>query len=400
MIKDLVPSLGFLSSPENRSYNVDEMNFRVVSIFNGSFFSKISMQLYRNGIMIRRLSQEFQYPTGGEIKIDGEWRTHKFIQVGTSSFNIPISLNSTAEFLVVGGGGGGGFNFWYCGGGGGGGGFILGNLPLNHGIIPVNVGKGGKGSSRKNSAGEKGGNSYLGEVIAYGGGGGGSGMMNVDTNEVVSPTSGASGGGGGAQFKLRTRNGAAGVSGQGHSGGNGYGYDTNCVYQGAGGGGGAGSEGMNAISSKAGNGGEGKEYLGANFSAGGGGGKRCSGGLGPGLGGSRVGGNGGWRNKGGDAVQSSGSGGGGAAGGEDTSVGGNGASGIIIIRYNSTQSFSLIEDYDNLSTGSYTIVLLADMLSMQTYSFSLNFEVVSHTQTSSVSFKNPIFCTICYIFLI
>ena len=383
------PNLGFLSSPQNNSNFIEKKSFNVVSSFNGSFFSNISMKLFKDGIMIQQISREILYPTGGNILFDGEWRTHKYLQSGTGSFSIPLSLNSNAEYLVVGGGGGGGFNNEYCGGGGGGGGFVLGSIPLNQGSIQVKVGAGGLGSSSKFSAGGKGGDSSIGSVIAYGGGGGGSGVPYTGKNDVISPTSGASGGGGGSQSLLRTKNGAVGISGQGHSGGNGYGHDSNCIYQGAGGGGGAGSAGNHGTSGKAGAGGAGKEYLGVYYSAGGGGGKRC-GSQGAGLGGSGVGGNGGLSSRGGDAYQNSGSGGGGAAGGATTFVGGNGASGIVIIRYTTSLSLSLMASYSNLQAGLYEIVLMAEMIDMSKYSSSLSFRIISNTKASRINFKHSL----------
>ena len=381
------PSLGFLKSPQNNSVLVNTRGFSAESSFNGSFFSKISMILTKNGVIVQSSIQDFYYPSGGEISLDGEWRIHKFNETGTSSFSVPQNMNSNAEYFVVGGGGGGGFSEHYSAGGGGGGGCLIGNLSLNQGSYPVTVGDGGSGSTSKFSAGTKGGDSSLSSFVAYGGGGGGSGVPNIYTGDAISPTSGASGGGGGSQIVSRTRNGALGLSGQGFQGGNGIGHDSNGDYQSAGGGGGAGSPGGHGSTTKGGDGGAGKEYLGLYYCAGGGGGKRELTGQGGGIGGSGVGGNGGFASAGGHAIPNSGSGGGGA-GGLSNAVGGKGGSGIVFIRYRLYQRLTVSANYSNLSPGSYELQLAADMDDSSSFNTLIQFQIVSNTKGHSFSMKH------------
>jgi len=164
-----------------------------------------------------------------------------------------FSITSTAlliEYLLVGGGGGGGV---WVGSGGGAGGLLTGTLSLTSKSIPITVGSGGGGTRDEGGAGagpyvsaEKGGDSILSSLTAFGGGVGGS----YGNSLSASQSNGGSGGGAmqntGSQFSQSgsTLNGGTGTSGQGHAGG--YYIDgaapSGSQYVGAGGGG-AGSAG-------------------------------------------------------------------------------------------------------------------------------------------------------------
>ena len=175
------------------------------------------------------------------------------LNVVPRSFNITsIATTPTVEYLVVAGGGGGGV---WVGSGGGAGGLLAGTLALTSKSIPITVGSGGIGTQDNGGAGggpyvsaEKGGDSILSTLTAFGGGVGGS-----YANPLSASTSNGGSGGGamqntGSQFSQSgsptTFAGGTGVSGQGHAGG--YYIDavatTGSQYVGAGGGG-AGSAG-------------------------------------------------------------------------------------------------------------------------------------------------------------
>jgi type IV secretory pathway VirB2 component (pilin) len=148
---------------------------------------------------------------------------HVFTSTGSSALTCNKSV--TAQVLIV-AGGGGGMKHNDGGGGGGGGGVIEQSYSLSNGLHTVIVGVGG---ARNNAANSNGGNSSLDSLTAFGGGQGNN--------------SGGSGGGG----YRHSQNGASGISGQGHSGGN---YHSGGLggggASGAGGGGGAGGPGGNA----------------------------------------------------------------------------------------------------------------------------------------------------------
>ena len=201
-------------------------------------------------------------------------------------------INPVLEYLVVGGGGGPGA---YSPGGGGAGGFRSGSISnLTPGTVyDVVVGAGGaKGAYvvyQYSNAGQSGGNSRFGSVIASGGGGGGGGWQGAGCGQRA--TSGGSGGGGGGYWSpggcTSNDSGAAGNSGgytpsEGNSGGSGAN-----LWAGAGGGaGGAGqSASANYPTFSVANGGIGKasSITGTpTYYAGGGAGQNGTGGLGGG----------------------------------------------------------------------------------------------------------------------
>jgi len=167
----------------------------------------------------------------------------------TFSFtSVPLSF----DYLIVAGGGGGGV---WVGSGGGAGGLLAGTLSLTSKSIPITVGTGGIGTRDEGGSGsgpyvsgEKGGDSILATLTAFGGGVGGS----YGNPLSASTSNGGSGGGAmqqtGSQFSQSgsptTYAGGTGTSGQGHAGG--YYIEaaapTGSQYVGAGGGG-AGSAG-------------------------------------------------------------------------------------------------------------------------------------------------------------
>ena len=296
--------------------------------------------------------------SGGNITTVGEYKIHRFNS--SSSFTIS-SLRSSSievEYLIVGGGGGGGTNM---GGGGGGGGVLAGNTILTPGTYTITVGAGGAGAPAGTTGGHptvtgaNGGNSTFNGLTAYGGGWGGV-SYNTQGLGIHFGNSGGSGGGASGYNNDGVSPGyygsGAGVSGQGFRGG----YQGNSYYSGGGGGaGGAGADGNNRP-----DGGIGKltGILGKPFYFGGGGGGASyslstggyggSGGGGGGALGVATGGTGGlawgsdggggaccsWANTpGGNGAPNTGGGGGGGAHYNATNKGGDGGSGIVIIRY-------------------------------------------------------------------
>lgn len=249
--------------------------------------------------------------TGGTISYSGDYTIHKF----TSDGSFVIDTDRYVDYLVVGGGGGGGMD---DGGGGGGGRVIYQEAVfLTAGTYSVYVGLGGIGSPSQSIHATDGESSYFQQTAVGGGGGGGQSSGGSNGNN------GASGGGAGN----------GGIGGTGYYGYDGGNSDNTSPYPG-GGGGGAGAVGEYAYTNigRGGNGGDGisnsitgtlKYYAG-----GGGGGVYNSAQYG--LGGNGGGGNGG--NSVVNAVDGSVNTGGGGGGGGPT-AGGDGGSGIVIVRY-------------------------------------------------------------------
>jgi hypothetical protein len=241
------------------------------------------------------------------------------------------------EYLIVAGGGGGG---GVIGGGGGAGGLLNGftTATIANGDYTIVVGAGGSGGTGWNSVsqdGKLGTNSTVFSLTANGGGGG----SHYCCNTTSSNRNGGSGGGG----AYGSANGGTGIAGQGNNGGN---AGTSNVGAG---GGGAGSSGSNANTNlgRGGHGGIGKYFgntlgtsVGHNgwFADGGGGGVRYNRTRGLGSNGAGDGGNHNndtWVSGITNASINTGSGGGGAgySGGSGSRVGGNGGSGVVIIKY-------------------------------------------------------------------
>ena len=236
--------------------------------------------------------------------IDGDYTVRQFFESG--EFVTPDGITE-GEVLVVGGGGGAGGS---RGGGGGAGGYQTGTETLS-GTMTVTVGAGGVGgiAGATEPHGANGGDSGFGTLTALGGGwGGGAGAGQRDG------ANGGSGGGGAGT------NGVHGDGSQGYAGGNGAGT----TNYGAGGGGGSSGAGTNGVASPdhtsaAGGAGTANDITGTSlvYAAGGAGGRN-------------------------DAVAdhpivhgdpNTGNGGSGTAQNTGALAGGNGGSGIVVIRH-------------------------------------------------------------------
>ena len=246
--------------------------------------------------------------------------------------------NFNIDYLVVAGGGaGGGF---YRGGGGGAGELkeSASSIALNTATpYTVTVGAGGTGvvvSSDNGSNGNNGDNSTFYNITSLGGGGGSPG----DSSSGNTGSDGGSGGGAGGNWGGTSANGgSANGTGLGNNGGAG------AIVQCGGGGGGATQSGFTAgTSGTAGDGGAGKTYTAATsitgqaFSiAGGGGGANYESGnitVG-GIGGGAAGASGTSYTSGPSAANNTGGGGGGGNGVSPQGAGGAGGSGVVILRY-------------------------------------------------------------------
>lgn len=295
--------------------------------------------------------------SGPSIVRDSNFQVH----VCTGSGTFVPNFTGTVEVLVVAGGGGGGMDM---GGGGGGGGVLTSTTQsVTAGTpITVTVGAGGVGAPAggppNNSnfhqftiSATNGSNSSFGALTAIGGGFGGSSYFQYTPNSGFGSNGGSGGGASGYSDGNTGRNGT-GTAGQGNNGGSSIGQ----YY--SGGGGGAASAGSNGNNPNGGAGllnnilGGGRNYFwgggggGASYSSGtggnggaGGGGGGSSGGLGDttGLNPGRnagTGGGGDWvGSPGGDGGLSTGGGGGGGMHYNRNNRGGNGGSGIVIIRH-------------------------------------------------------------------
>ena len=257
--------------------------------------------------------------SGGTYTAVGGYKYRTF----TSSGALQQTESTTVDMLVVAGGGSGAGANNSNNGGGGAGGYLSGSLTLTAGTYNIVIGAGGAGEVQL--AGNNGGNTTVSIInaIAIGGGHGGGGARYSQV-----PASNGGSGGGGSGFSQDT---AGGSGTQADSGGlTGFGNDGGSVSgnisDGGGGAGGAGS-----INGSDGHGGLGRQWVDNNYYAGGGGG----GGNAHMLGGSAVGGRGGYDDLFDlDAIVNTGSGGGGSWASSTTGyAGGNGSSGIVIIRY-------------------------------------------------------------------
>jgi hypothetical protein len=307
-------------------------------------------------------------PTWNDVKsvsTSSAYTTVKFPRsyiTNVNGWKIPSGV-SAASALVIAGGGGGGSR---VGGGGGAGGYLyVPTLSLTSGSVErITIGQGGFGGRTgnvvaNNYQGVSGSNTVLGTRYTTLGGGGGGGY-NTASNTGHEGLSGGSGGGA-APHLTTTGTWSAGVGtalqfstysyGQGNDGGSGN--SGSGGYYPAGGGGGAGGVGATATSSTtAGNGGAGiLDPIGGTtlcYAGGGGGGVGNSfGGAGVTVGGAAGTCAGGTSTAGvgskdevigGSALANSGSGGGGSgyqSGNTNTTdkPGGNGGSGVIIVKY-------------------------------------------------------------------
>ena len=308
---------------------------------------------------------EFVVATGGSITTSGNDKIHTFTGPGTFTVCCasPSAANNLVSYMVIAGGGGGGGDY---GAGGGAGGFRETKSPVtpytaspldgyctpgnrvtvSATAYPITVGGGGTKGTR-DTAGTDGANSIFSSITSAGGGKGG---MQVPT--TPSSLNGSPGGsGGGAAYGPSTvgsGNTPPVTPPQGNNGG--AGHPTNAGGHAGGGGGGAGAVGQSAPAcNDAGDGGNGvTTSISATPTAYAGGGGGAGGGspfpqpYAYGSGGSGGGGAGAidsppWPNSKGEAggVNTGGGGGGGNLA-NPTSCGGQGGSGIVIIRYRYT----------------------------------------------------------------
>jgi len=283
--------------------------------------------------------------TGGTTTTDGSYTVRTWTADGTLRI-VASSPTFNINYLVVGGGGGGGSG---AAAGGGAGGYLEGTgyaYPMSAGSYAVTVGAGGNGGATSSQAnGSAGGNSIFEDIRAIGGGYGAGGT-------------GAAGGTGGSGGGGRWSGGAGGAktTGQGNNGGAG---SSAATYYGEGGGGGASAAGAAGTAIAGGDGGAGtaSSISGASVTyAGGGGGAAESVGT-AGVGG--AGGGGAGNNNSGagtNGTANTGGGGGGGSGHSPNAAGGNGGSGVVILRYlTSDASGFTVTGGTKTTDGSYTV---------------------------------------------
>uniref|UniRef100_A0A6C0LDQ4 Glycine-rich domain-containing protein n=1 Tax=viral metagenome TaxID=1070528 RepID=A0A6C0LDQ4_9ZZZZ len=373
----------FLTSIDTRDKFLDKIFDNTILVSRRNFLVSTSGLI--NGLNLNILGYQVEDISSGETILNSseepsfqkiinntpaniyETIVYRYNGIGNfSEYDIIFPPNTDCKILIVGGGGGGG-QF----GGGGGGGAILfkDNLILNGKYI-IKVGKGGNGQDwgRFGINGDNGEQSSFQKenvasetYIAKGGGGGGTRHWCISSGcwLGVNGNSGGSGGGGShsndpnyrGQGGVSNKNTYAGWQDFGYSGGKGRaGTGGGEPSHASGGGGGAGSAGEDAVNSRGGgHGGRGKEFIttfgssvGHNgWFAGGGGGNTYYGAGNPGYG---NGGNGllGGGGNGGydpglpatDGVNGTGGGGGGGKWATGNAIkGGNGGSGVVIIKY-------------------------------------------------------------------
>jgi len=297
----------------------------------------------------------FTAATGGTVTTCGNYKIHTFTGPGTfcvssvgNSPSNPAGGPSNASFLVLAGGGGGGAGYGTGSGGSGGGAgghrtdfpTTDGTLPLSISAYPITVGGGGKRGeftyTPPNPRGANGSDSIFSTITSAGGGSGGG------VSDSGGP--GTDGGSGGGTACNSNNTGSGNTPPVSPPQGN-PGYSANSLAFTGGGGGGAGG----AATSPTGGPGSANSITGSSVTRGGGGGSGLLVGgpvsnpnIGPG--GPGGGGDGGptsagpgLAQRGGNGSTNLGGGGGGAtalwATNPSGGCGGNGGSGIVIIRY-------------------------------------------------------------------
>ena len=310
-------------------------------------------------------ANEYLVATGGTITTSGNDKIHTFTGPGTFTVSCasPSAANNLVSYMVIAGGGGGGGDY---GAGGGAGGFRETKSPVtpytaspldgyctpgnrvtvSATAYPITVGGGGTKGTR-DTAGTDGANSIFSSITSAGGGKGG--MQVPPTPSSLNGSPGGSGGGAAyGPSTVGSGNTPPVTPPQGNNGG--AGHPTNAGGHAGGGGGGAGAVGQSAPAcNDSGDGGNGvTTSISATPTAYAGGGGGAGGGspfpqpYAYGSGGSGGGGAGAidsppWPNSKGEAggVNTGGGGGGGNLA-NPTSCGGQGGSGIVIIRYRYT----------------------------------------------------------------
>ena len=334
----------------------------------------------------------------------------KFTDTSASNtWTVPANITS-ATFLIIGGGGAGGAR---SGAGGGAGGYVSGTQSLTPGNnLGVTVGAGAIGLDRNTHA-NNGSNTVVtglsgGTVTALGGGGGG-GASNSGISR--NGNDGGSGGGSGQNSNGSANNtvGLATVAGQGNNGGGAIISGSNWP---AGGGGGAGSAGATPVNDlKGGNGGAGtaNAITGTNtcYATGGGGG------INVGFTGGDAGTcptfasniNGGAGTSGSitpaapSANTGSGGGGSGWNSGVDT-LGGSGASGVVIISYApylAPPTFSVFQLAGGATVASYrtAIVITATVNVSSKITFKVNGKVLPGCKNKTATLSGSDYTATC-----
>jgi hypothetical protein len=228
------------------------------------------------------------------------YKVHTFTSGGTFT----VTVGGFVDYLVVAGGGGAGGQ--YQGGGGGAGGLLSGSSAVTAAAYTITVGSGGSGRVDLSNAQQNGGNSSIAGIATAIGGGYGSDEYNKVAN---------SGGSGGGACHYEQPNGGAGTAGQGYRGGN--------RPSGTNGSGGGGAGGQGTDSGNPGGPGVSSSISGSavTYAAGGAGLNRPGSGITNGT----------------DAAANTGNGGNGGGNQPGTTPnyaqGGDGGSGIVIIKY-------------------------------------------------------------------
>ena len=245
---------------------------------------------------------------------------------GSGSITITNTSSYGIDYLIVAGGGGGGFD---RGGGGGAGGAVSASINIISGTtLAATIGAGATANTAVGVPVAGSNSSLASFTVALGGGGG----VSADTATSAAQNGGSGGGGAG----ITATAGGSGTSGQGFAGGTATYAPPN---YGGGGGGGASAVGGNGTTTTGGNGGAGLNWLslGTTYAGGGGAGTYAGGTAGTGgAGGGGAGGAGGTSQAGVDGTANTGGGGGGGSG-NPAVKGGNGGSGVVIIRYAGSQ---------------------------------------------------------------
>ena len=304
--------------------------------------------------------------TGGTITTSGNCKIHTFTGPGTftvTQLSATPADNTISYMVVAGGGAGGGTGgTTHVGAGGGAGGFReykapttpytaspLDGNPCGTAITvtaqgyPITVGGGGTSPGSGPVKGGSGSNSVFSTITSTGGGGGGS-LGSPSQDSCRSGANGGSGGGGSSQGARAAGNGnTPPVSPpQGNPGAQGVDAPPD-LRSGSGGGATApGSNGSPPAIQGAGGAGATTEINGSSTAFAGGGGSGGTSGTGPGAGGAGGAGGGGAGGPGSsgftgsNGTDNTGGGAGGAGGnptGPSDKLGGNGGSGVVIIRY-------------------------------------------------------------------
>ena len=362
-LKSDIALLGFYRASDNSKtkYNLTDQVIDEFTDSTGIDASSSTNEFIESGAVSGQSGNN--YPTGGTITTHGSYRVHSFLSTGNTNFVVPSS--GTVDMLVVGGGGGGGS---YGGGGAGGVRSKTGHsVTAQTYVVAVGAGAAGtvSGSSHANdNQGDTGSPSSFDSFESAGGGGGGG--SSYTTPEVyLRGLDGGSGGGTGTDIASGTS--TAGGAGntpstspvQGYAGGSGQTPGTAHPDYSGGGGGGAGGVGGNASTSGTAVGGAGGVGIqndfrtGSNVYYGGGGGgqgnqHQATTGVG-GAGGNGGGGKGNSYSNDDAADGTANTGGGGGGGDEGAGAKTAGGSGIVVIRYATTQ-FPGVGDLTLVST--------------------------------------------------